>query len=77
LRQVVTGYLGNHVDNWAHYTINAAAYQEIQRDVETKILTGALAVGPAMTEMKTRIDAAMKDAYEQFKSSQLVKDTPC
>lgn len=28
LRQVVTGYLGNHVDNWAHYTVNAGAYQQ-------------------------------------------------
>ena len=57
--------------------IDRAGFQEIQRDVETKILTGALGVGSAMTEMKTRVDATMKDAYEQFKSSQLVKDTPC
>ena len=77
LRQVVTGYLGNHVDNWAHYSINAAAFQMIQRDVETKILTGAVAVGSAMTEMKTLVDATMKEAYDQFRSSQLVKDTPC
>jgi multiple sugar transport system substrate-binding protein len=81
LRQVVTGYLGNHVDNWAHYVVNAGAYQDIQRDVEAKILgaapQGALAVGPALAEMKTRMDAQMKETYEQFKSSQLVRDTPC
>jgi N,N'-diacetylchitobiose transport system substrate-binding protein len=77
VRQVVTGYLGNHVDNWAHYSINAAEYQLLQREQETKILTGALAVGPAMTELKTRTDAVMKDTYDQFRSSQLVKDTPC
>jgi multiple sugar transport system substrate-binding protein len=77
LRQVVTGYLGNYADNWAHFAINAAAYQEIQRDVEAKFLTGALGVGAAMTEMKSRIDAAMQDAYGQFRSSPLVRDTPC
>ena len=77
LRQVVTGYLGNYVDNWAHFTINAAEYQLIQREQETKFLTGALSVSSALTEMKTRVDATMKEAYDQFRSSQLFKDTPC
>ena len=45
--------------------------------METKILTGALGVGPGMTELKSRIDAAMQEAYGQFRSSPLVRDTPC
>lgn len=48
-----------------------------RRDVETKFLTGALGVASALTEMKTRIDAQMVDTYNQFRSSQLVRDTPC
>jgi multiple sugar transport system substrate-binding protein len=77
LRQVATGYLGNYVDNWAHYVVNASPYQGFQRDADAKFLGGTLAVPSALAELKARVEAQMKETYEQFKSTALVRDTPC
>lgn len=77
LRAVATGYLGNHVDNWAHYVVNASPLQTIMSETETKFLTGELGVPAALGEMKQRMEAQLRDTHEQFKSSPLVRDTPC
>lgn len=77
LLEVVTGYLKNHVDNWAHYVVNAGPLQDVERDVDNKLLSGEAAPAPAMQDMKARMDAVLRETYEQFKSSLLVRDTPC
>jgi ABC-type glycerol-3-phosphate transport system substrate-binding protein len=77
LRSLATGYLGNHIDNWAHYVVNAAPLQAIMTETETKFLTGELGVPAAMIEVKQRMDTQLRETYEQFKSTPLVRDTPC
>jgi hypothetical protein len=65
------------VVTWAHYVVNASPYQGFQRDAEAKFLGGTLAVPSALAELKARVEAQMKETYEQFKSTALVRDTPC
>jgi len=69
--------LKHFVDNWAHYVVDARQYQVIQTDIEAKLLAGQVAAGAALAEMKTRMDAQLRETYERFKDSRLVRDTLC
>jgi multiple sugar transport system substrate-binding protein len=77
LREVVTGYLGNHIDNWAHYVVDARRFQEIQGEAEAKLLAGEVAAGPLLADVKVRMEAQLRETYEQWKNTRLVRDTLC
>jgi multiple sugar transport system substrate-binding protein len=77
LREVVTGYLGNHIDNWAHYVVDARRFQDIQTEAENRLLAGEVAAGPLLAEVKVRMEAQLRETYEQWKSSRLARDTLC
>ena len=77
LNEVVTGFLRSHVDNWAHYTVDAGRFQQLQRDTDAKLLGGELAAQPALADLKTQVDTQLRDTYERFKTTRLVRDTLC
>jgi multiple sugar transport system substrate-binding protein len=77
LREVVTGYLGNHVDNWAHYAVDARQLQVIQTEAENRLLSGEVAAGPLLADVKGKMEAQLRETYERFKSSRLMRDTLC
>ncbi|MGH2354461.1 MAG: extracellular solute-binding protein [Chloroflexota bacterium] len=77
LREVVTGYLGNHIDNWAHYVVDARRFQEVQNEAQAKLLAGEVAAGPLLADVKGRMEAQLRDTYEQWKNSRLAQDTLC
>jgi multiple sugar transport system substrate-binding protein len=77
LREVVTGFLGNHVDNWAHYVVDARRFQDIQTDAQNKLLAGLVAAGTLLTDVKTQMDAQLRTTYDQYKDTRLARDTLC
>lgn len=77
LNEVVTGFLRHHTDNWAHYTVDAGRFRAIQREIDAKVLGGELAAQPALGAMKTQIDTQLRETYERFKNTRLVRDTLC
>ena len=77
LNEVVTGFLRDHVDNWAHYTVDAGRFQALQRETDARLLGGELAAQPALAALKTQADAQLRETYERFKATRLVRDTLC
>jgi ABC-type glycerol-3-phosphate transport system substrate-binding protein len=77
LREVVTGYLGNHVDNWAHYVVDARRFQDIQTEAENKLLAGEVAAGPLLAEVKGQMETQLRETYDRFQSSRLLRDALC
>jgi multiple sugar transport system substrate-binding protein len=77
LREVVTGYLGNHVDNWAHYVVDARRFQDLQTEAENKLLAGEVAAGPLLAEVKGQMEAQLRETYDRFQGSRLTRDALC
>lgn len=77
LREVATGYLGNHIDNWAHYVVDARRFQDIQTEAENKLLTGDVGAGPLLADIKGQMEAQLRETYERFQTSRLMRDVLC
>lgn len=77
LREVVTGYLRNHIDNWAHYVVDARRFQDIQTEAQNKLLSGEVAAGPLLADVKVQMEAQLRETHERWKDSRLARDTLC
>ena len=77
LRDVISGYQRNYVDNWAHYVVDAGRFQTLHRDANTALLSGQANAASVLTDMKTKVDTQLKETYERFKGTRLVRDTLC
>jgi multiple sugar transport system substrate-binding protein len=77
LREVITGYLKNRIDNWAHYVIDARQYQVIQTEAENQLLSGSMSPSALLTDVKTKMESQLRQTHERFKDSVLVRDSLC
>lgn len=75
--QATFGFLSNYIDNWAHYTINARELQAIQDREGPVMWRNEASPAQHMPVVKQHMDAVLREAYERFKDTRLLKDTRC
>lgn len=66
-----------YIDNWAHYTINARELQAIQDREGPVMWRNEASPAQHMPVVKQHMDAVLREAYERFKDTRLLKDTRC
>jgi hypothetical protein len=50
---------------------------DIQTEAENRLLSGEVAAGPLLAEVKVRMETQLRDTYERFKTTRLLRDSLC
>ena len=77
LKKVALYYENNYIDNWAHYTINAAQFQTIQTQDGQPIWDGQVPAKDQMPKIQKDMDDALVKTYEEYKGTRLTSDVLC